>query len=324
MRYLFFIFVLCLPSLLVSQNFSSKNPEYIKNVKQGEAALNAKSYDTCLEFYETAFKIKHTSILSTMRAAACAFGLQDEEQLKYYLDTAFALDLSAPKSTFLNMPEFESFWNGPLEERIAMEWEQKARELNMNIPLMIELEAIGKSDQEQRSFMRDFSDKYGWDSPQMDSLWVIQSFSDSVNTVRVKEMIKAYGYPGKSLVGSRLASTCFLVIQHADKETQREYLPILKSAADAGELKWRSLALLIDRVNLGKGEDQIYGSQVLTDKESGEMYFGKIANPYQIDSIRASVGLGSLQSYGDNWSIQWDPEKHIARHKALDAKKTDK
>ena len=57
-------------NLNAQQTFSSSDPAYIKNVQAGEAALNAEKYDSCLVYYEEAFKIKQTSVLSTLRAAA--------------------------------------------------------------------------------------------------------------------------------------------------------------------------------------------------------------------------------------------------------------
>ncbi len=147
----------------------------------------------------------------------------------------------------------------------------------------------------------------------MDSLWVLQSYSDSVNTIYITELIDKMGYPGKSIVGDQ-ASTAFLVIQHADIEVQEKYLPILREAADADELSWSSLALLIDRIEMRNDRPQIYGSQVQRDEETGEHFFALIKDPHNIDSIRAKVGLGPIQAYADNWNFTFDPDKHLARH----------
>ena len=137
--------------------------------------------------------------------------------------------------------------------------------------------------------------------------------SDSVNTSRIEQIIEEYGYPGKSIVGDQQSGTAFLVIQHADLAIQEKYLPIITEAADKGEVRWSSVALLVDRVRMRQGHKQIYGSQVSRDPETGEHYFAPIENPYKIDSIRAAVGLGPIQEYGQNWNIDWDPKKHSER-----------
>ena len=124
-----------------------------------------------------------------------------------------------------------------------------------------------------------------------------------------------HGYPGKSLVGKEQASTAFFVIQHADLAFQEKYLPLLKQAADAKEIRWRSVALLVDRVHVGQGKKQIYGSQYTRDETTGNFYFFPIENPYKIDSVRATVGLSSFQKYADRANIKWDAAAHIEFHK---------
>ncbi len=53
----------------------------------------------------------------------------------------------------------------------------------------------------------------------------------------MEKVIEEYGYPGKSLVGPSNMGTAFLVIQHSNQEVQEKYLPLLKQAADDGELR---------------------------------------------------------------------------------------
>lgn len=313
-RLFFTILFFCSFQFINAQTFSSNNPDYIKFVKAGEAALNAEKYDSCLIYYKDAFKIKQTSILSTLRGAACAYSANNKEVLNNYLDIAYEINWDQPKSIFENYNEFRYLDDTEFNGMVIKRWETAAKKAGINLELMAELKEIGITDQLQRQEMRGVNEKYGWGSPQMDSLWTLQNLSDSLNLIRVEEIIAEYGYPGKSLVGPSAGSAAFMVIQHSNQEAQEKYLPLLKKAADQGELRWSSVALMIDRVLLGKGEKQVYGSQVHTDQETGEMYFGEIEQPFKIDSIRATVGLGPLQEYGDHWDLKWDPAKHVARH----------
>jgi hypothetical protein len=73
----------------------------------------------------------------------------------------------------------------------------------------------------------------------------------------------------------------------------------------------------VDRVRMRQGKTQLYGSQVSRDPETNESFFAEIENPHQIDSIRATVGLGPIQEYAERFGFKWDPEKHLARHKAM-------
>lgn len=316
MKILLLVFLsFIITSSLIAQNFSSTDPAYIENVKLGEASLKSEKYDSCLFYYQEAFEIKQTSVLSTLRMAACAFSSEKNETYQEQLGKAFSLDWANAKNLFNNYPEFKYLEGSEMANDIHSKWKEEALAAGLDLELMEEFDQIIKSDQAQRQEMRPISEKYGWDSPKMDSLWKIQSYSDSVNTIRICEIIDKQGYPGKSVVGSGHQGTAFLVIQHADLEIQEKYLDIIKEAADAGEVRWASVALLIDRVNQRQGKKQIYGSQVSQDEATNEYFFGPIEQPYKVDSLRASVGLGPLNDYAKNWNFTYDPDKHVQRHK---------
>lgn len=155
--------------------------------------------------------------------------------------------------------------------------------------------------------MREISDKYGWQSNEMKELWKKQNELDSLNLIRIEEIIEKYGYPGKSLVGMQ-SNVAFLVIQHSDIETQEKYLPILKEAADKGELRWSSLALLIDRIRVNNGEKQIYGSQIRQSGDGKYVLF-PIEDEPNVNKRRAKVGLGPLEEYVKHWNIIYVPKK---------------
>src|SRR6185436_17984497 len=57
-------------------------------------------------------------------------------------------------------------------------------------------------------------------------------YVDSTNLVYVKSLIDKYGWPGKSFVGGRGNYTVWLVIQHADLETQEKCLPLMKASVE--------------------------------------------------------------------------------------------
>lgn len=312
---LFLSFTLC--TVLTAQSYSTNDPAYIEAVQAGEAALKGESYDECLEYYRTAFEIKQTSFLSTLRAAACAHSAKQTKLRDQYLDHAFELSPDGSTEVFRDYDEFR-YLDGTafadlIEERFMAAFP------NYDAELAAKLAEVGETDQAQRRHMREVSEKYGWESPQMDSLWTLQNYSDSVNTVYITQLIDKMGYPGKSVVGDE-ASTAFMVIQHADLEVQEKYLPVLREAADAGEMRWSSLALLIDRIEMRNERPQIYGSQVRRDPETGEHYFAEIKDPHNIDQIRAEVGLGPIQQYADNWDFTFDPDKHVARFQEEEGK----
>ncbi len=305
-----FSFLLFLSFNLAAQNFSSQDPEYIKNAKAGERCLLTEKYDSCNLYFKKAFEITQTSYLSTLRAACCAFSSNDIKLYEDQMTKAMEINWDGVKNLFFNNPEFSYLHHSTFEDILLQLWEQNAKASGIHLELMMELEAIAISDQKERGQMRDISSQYGWESEQMDSLWKIQLASDKRNLYRIEEIIETHGYPGKSLVGTAQSGTAFLVIQHAELDVQEKYLTLITEAADKDEVSWRSVALLVDRVNMRNGLPQIYGSQIGMDQETGEHYFAEIENPEKIDSIRATVGLGPIQAYANNWNLIWDPVDH--------------
>jgi len=122
-------------------------------------------------------------------------------------------------------------------------------------------------------------------------------------------------------IGNQGNSTLFLVIQHSDLETQLKYLPMMREAVKLGNTRASSLALLEDRVALGQGKRQIYGSQIGKDQETGEYYVLPLIEPEKINERRKQVGLGTIEEYIKNWDMTWDIDKHKERTKKIESEK---
>ena len=85
MKNILICFFLLYTAVSFAQSYSSQNPDYINNVTAGERCLSEMKYDSCIYYYKTAFKIKQSSFLSTLRAAACAFSASDNSYLEKQL-----------------------------------------------------------------------------------------------------------------------------------------------------------------------------------------------------------------------------------------------
>ncbi len=141
---------------------------------------------------------------------------------------------------------------------------------------------------------------------------------DSVNLVKVKKILDERGWLGDDVIGSQGNTTLFLVIQHSDQKTQEQYLPMMREAVKKGNARPSSLALLEDRVALGQGKKQTYGSQIGYD--DGGAYVLPLDDPDHVDERRASVGLGKLQDYVSQWNITWEAEEYKKKLPEIEAK----
>ena len=121
---------------------------------------------------------------------------------------------------------------------------------------------------------------------------------DRRNTARMAQIVAKHGWPGKSLVGEDGSEAAFLLVQHADqaKAFQKRCLPLLKTAADRGEARKKDWAYLTDRVLLGEGKPQIYGTG-FQPNANGELVPLPIYDEANVDARRKSVGLPPLAEY---------------------------
>jgi hypothetical protein len=182
-------------------------------------------------------------------------------------------------------------------------------ERTQNLPLKRELAAIHESDQGPRRVMGPMQQRYQNGGPQLDSLYQQMKLHDIQNEARVKAIIAQYGWPGPSLVGRAGSSTAFLVLQHSNLATIQEYLPLIRQAAEKGELSKGELALMEDRVLIFQQKPQVYGSQVRSNATTGKMEFFPIADEAHVDERRATMGLGTLAEYGKMFNIDYVPVK---------------
>lgn len=134
-------------------------------------------------------------------------------------------------------------------------------------------------------------------------------YIDSTNLVVVESLIKQYGWPGKSFVGAAGNLTIFLVIQHADLETQEKYLPVMEQSVAIGESKESHLALLKDRILVRQGKKQIYGSQLMRDTITGGWTFNPIEDEKNVNERRKNAGLEPLEEYATYFGIEYKAPK---------------
>jgi len=126
----------------------------------------------------------------------------------------------------------------------------------------------------------------------------LDSEVDKRNTERIKEIIRQYGWPGRSLVGKEAANGVWLLAQHADHdiEFQKLALELLKEAVAKGEAEKRNEAYLMDRVQINSGHLQIFGTQFYKDKE-GKFGPRPIANQEHLEEKRKEFGLEPFSEY---------------------------
>jgi len=136
--------------------------------------------------------------------------------------------------------------------------------------------------------------------------------TDSLNLIRIEEIIKEYGWPTYSMVGKVAADGAFMVIQHSNTQTQKKYLDLLLDAAKKKEASSESVALLQDRIMANEFHCQVYGTQVfqMKDPTTGKLSkftYYPIKDEENVDSRRKEMGLKPLKDYLKMFGIDYVP-----------------
>jgi hypothetical protein len=131
---------------------------------------------------------------------------------------------------------------------------------------------------------------------------------DEGNTKWMKEVIEKHGWPGKSLVGDDGASAAWLMVQHADRDRafQKKCLALME-AMPAGEVRGENIAYLQDRVLVGEGKKQRYGTQ--TTEVDGKFTPSPIEDEEHVDERRKGLGMAPLAEYLKQVEAMYRPKK---------------
>lgn len=123
---------------------------------------------------------------------------------------------------------------------------------------------------------------------------------DAENTAWIVGVVDRYGWPTRALVGAEGVNAAFLLVQHADAspDVQARMLPFIERAYRAGDIPGQGYAMLLDRVLVGRGEPQVYGTQAAFGAD-GEIALSPTADEGALDARRAEVGLPPAAEYLD-------------------------
>jgi len=174
--------------------------------------------------------------------------------------------------------------------------------------IQTQLDSIWKTDQEIRFKLIQLQQEGKMNSDETKELAQQMKTQDSVNLEKVESILQN-GWPDDlNMQGNQ---TIFLVIQHADLQTQNEYLPVIEKAVQDNKTFPANLALLKDRMALREGKKQIYGSQIFIDSNTGKKYVQPLQNPEGVDKLRAEVGLTSMETYlQQSFQMDWNLKEY--------------
>lgn len=182
---------------------------------------------------------------------------------------------------------------------------------NYNNELRKKLNKIQYEDQGIRLLLLNVQKSKGLSSPTTLLIREEMKQIDSINAIKVQQIIDEFGWLGESKISSEANQTLFLTIQHVDDLiVQEKYLPILGQAVKDGNAEAWQFAFLTDRILMNQGKYQIFGTQIIIGEKPEESYIVPLQNPEKVDELRQEVGLESLNDYLKEEGMEWNIEKY--------------
>jgi hypothetical protein len=301
-------------------SFSQEGPpkEYFPLVEKGLALYNAKDYKGSTEAYSKAFKVNGgKALLDDRYNAACSWALYGKiDSAFYHLNRLVTKGKVTDYRRFKNDPDLEILhkdkrWQ-PLMDSILHN--KDIAEAGFNKPLVRILDTILEEDQKYRMEFDAIENDAMKSNEQKDKerteLAHKMDIADGKNLKKVMAILDKYGWLGPEEIGQEGNSALFLVIQHSRLDIQEKYLPMMREAVKNKKAEPSALALLEDRVLIGQGKKQIYGSQLTTDA-NGKSRFSPIEDEANVNKRRAEVGLEPIEEYAKHFGItyKYDPNK---------------
>lgn len=142
-----------------------------------------------------------------------------------------------------------------------------------------QLRAMIKEDQDSRM---------AFDNARIDAV-------DAKDRPEVLRIYARYGWVTISLAGKDASHNFWLLVQHQTPEIQQQMLPALEKAAKAGDASMGDYAYLYDRVQVGLGKPQHWGSQ--TKCVNGKPVLSPVDDPAGLEARRQELFMPPVRVY---------------------------
>jgi len=162
--------------------------------------------------------------------------------------------------------------------------------------LSAQLEEMGTADQAVRSKLGPCLKSGHLQTKECRNVTEEMAVVDARNLSKLETIVELYGWPDMRVVGVHASNSAFLILQHSPLSAQQRLLPTFRQAVSSGKGRVQDLAMLEDRVRLGEGKKQLYGTQI-TAGPDGKPRISPIEDPHNLDVRRKAVGLPPMSIY---------------------------
>jgi len=285
---------------VISSNCSAQN--FNAWAKKADSLHNSKNYGEAGYYFEKAISaIKETYVEANdfYRCAASYTMAGDINKASFYITKAVnkggvSSEILKRNNELSNLQRSKQ-WPSIIDHAEKME-------INLNIALIDKLKTLENRDQFYRKKMDSMYKSKEVNSTLLKIFKTKQFKLDSIIIIETKEVFDKFGFPTRLQVGEQ-NMVLFFVVQHSDLKTMELYYPLFEKAAENGDLSWRSLCLMTDRIRKRKHLKQIYGTQITTDA-NGKSILYEVEDFENLNKRRLSIGLEPIEEYVKFWDIK--------------------
>ena len=168
------------------------------------------------------------------------------------------------------------------------------------------LDTLKKKDQAVRRKLRLAQSIYADSSQEITLIKSNIQSTDSSNFVLLDSLINSCTFEKIIQINPTVT---WLIILHSPKSNGLKYIEGLKIAAQKKVIPYSDVAILEDKILVGSGEDQLYGTQIGNDSKSGLPYLIPIKQPDSLEKRREYAQFNiSMEDYLKYFNLTWDLE----------------
>jgi hypothetical protein len=122
-------------------------------------------------------------------------------------------------------------------------------------------------------------------------------FDNNSSLQLIDSIYQKYGWLSKSEVGANASMAQFLVIQHSNLESQVKREDRIKDAVQRCLIEPQAYALLLDRISVQKGEEQLFGTQMMYNSTLKKYTYLPVNDEKNLNQRRLDFGLLPIETY---------------------------
>lgn len=282
---------------------------YIDQVDNAHSLYKDKNFKSSALRYTIAIKNNRKYVrFEDLYNAACSWALAGNRDSSFFFLYKLVKEYHYPGiGGLLKDGDFKSLrqddrWRNIIDEATR---NKDLADAKLNKPLMAILDTIYDDDQVHRWKIDSIQKTCGMQSVQYKRLWDTINYNDSINVIKVENIIKRYGWPGIDVVGEKCNKAIWLVIQHAGLKKQIKYLALLKKSVEKRQSRPSYLALMEDRILMYQDKKQIYGSQYEFDDATKRYKLYSIDDERNVDKRRKLMGLPPIEQEAKTMGVDY-------------------